>query len=244
MAEDKFVAKLIAGAFAVATAAISYAFLIRPWHLRWGATKEECRAPLPGDEIVPAPEHEATHAITINAPVADLWPWLVQIGQDKGGFYSYTWLENLAGCHMHNADRLVPEWQGLKVGDVVRLHPKAPPLPVRVVEPYRAIVLGGLGEVEEGDGSVVTAGGTWGMYLKEVDKSTTRLLIRLRLARQSGVKNWLSYDAVLEPAHFIMERKMMRNIKKRAEGMSPRAPSAEKVCNKSRVASASPGPSQ
>jgi hypothetical protein len=82
---------------ATAAVAASYAFLIRPWHLHWGATDEEVKEPLPGDEVVSHPRLEATHAITIDAPASDIWPWLVQMGQNRGGFYSYTWLENLVG---------------------------------------------------------------------------------------------------------------------------------------------------
>ena len=82
--------KIIGASLAGAAALSAYLFLIRPWHLRWGATDEEIGMPLPGDELVPRPNLEATHAITIEAPMREVWPWLVQIGQDKGGFYSYT----------------------------------------------------------------------------------------------------------------------------------------------------------
>jgi hypothetical protein len=105
-----------------------YWLCVRPWHLRRDATDDEVQQPLPGDELAPPhPKLNTTHAITIHAPAVDVWPWLVQIGQDRGGFYSYTWLENLVGCHMRNADRLRPAWQRLAVGDSVWLHPKAPP---------------------------------------------------------------------------------------------------------------------
>lgn len=97
--------------------------------------------PLPGDELVENPKLNLTQAITIQAPVSQVWPWLVQIGQNRGGFYSYTWLENLVGCQMRNAERVVPEWQDLKGGDVVWLYPEAPPLRVLAVEHKRAIVL-------------------------------------------------------------------------------------------------------
>jgi hypothetical protein len=107
-----------------AAALAAYAFFIRPWHLRWGATEEELKTRLPGDDLVQHPKLNATHAITINAPVERVWPWLAQIGQKKGGFYSYTRLENLVGCNMRNANRIVPEWQNLKVGDEIWLHPK------------------------------------------------------------------------------------------------------------------------
>ena len=194
---------------ATAGAVAAYAYAVRPWHLRWGATAEEASAPLPGDELVPQPKSGATHAITINAPVKAVWPWLVQVGQDKGGFYSYSWLENLVGCHLRNADRILPEFQSLKVGDQVRLHPKVPPLPVLVCEPYRAIVLG----------SNTDNPGTWGFYLKEIDENTTRLILRGRGDLQPGLLNWLFNYAVFEPAHFIMERKMLLGVKRRAEAL-------------------------
>ena len=89
----------IGAGLAVAGAGVAAAYVwgIRPWHLRWGATDEELRQPLLGDELAPHPKLKATHAITINSPAADVWPWLVQMGQNRGGFYSYTWLENPCG---------------------------------------------------------------------------------------------------------------------------------------------------
>jgi hypothetical protein len=186
----------------------AYIYAVRPWHLRWGATPEEATEPLPGDELVPYPKATATHAITINAPVMYVWSWLAQMGQDKGGFYSYTWLENMVGCHMNNADRIVPEFQRLHEGDMVRLHPKAPPLPVEICEPFKAIVLG----------SNTQNPGTWGFYLKEVDENSTRLIVRGRGSWQEpSLLNWLGHYVVFEPAHFIMERKMLLGIKERAE---------------------------
>jgi hypothetical protein len=239
MAEDKLVSKLIGAAFAGAAGIAGYTFLMRPRHLKWGATDAEAREPLPGDDLLPNPEQEATHAITINAPVSDVWPWLVQIGQNKGGFYSYSWLENLAGCNIHNANRIVPEWQSLRVGDVVWLHPKAPPLPVIVVEPNREIVFGAIEEIAEGNGSTSLVGGTWGLYLKEVNLTTTRLLVRARWTRDRGVKSWFSNYAVLEPAHFIMERKMMLNIKQRVENLTRQRVLEGQVDGEKRVAEVS-----
>lgn len=192
---------VIGGAGALA----AYVLLIRPWHLKWGATEEELKMPLPGDELVKHPKLNATHAITINAPVAEVWPWLVQVGQKRGGFYSYTWLENLVGCEMSNADQIVPEWQDLKVGDEVWLHPKAPPLKVLAIEPGRAIVLEN----------------SWTFVLHPIDHHTTRLIIRGRGDFNPDLKNallnFILWRGVFEPAHFIMERKMMLGIKERAE---------------------------
>jgi hypothetical protein len=191
----------IAGAGAVA----AYVWGVRPWHLRWGATDEEVGKRLAGDELVPVAKLKATHAVTINAAAHDVWPWLVQMGQTRGGFYSYTWLENLVGCHMHNADEIIPQWQELKVGDSVWLHPKAPPLKVAAIEPGSAIVLKG-----------------WGAFILEpIDEKTTRLIIRSQgnydPDLKNAVLNFLLWRVVFEPAHFIMERKMLLGIKERAE---------------------------
>jgi hypothetical protein len=219
MKGEKLALRSVETAAVGASALASYVLLVRPRHLRWGATDEEIDERVPGDEIVIRPKHVATHAITIKTPACDVWPWLVQVGQTRGGFYSYTWLENLVGCQMHNADRIVPEWQTLRVGDVVWLHPQAPPLPVSIVEPYRAIVLGSAGSDRPTNGAPgVASAGTWGFYLKEVGKATTRLILRVRWDRQPGLLNWLANYGLFEPAHFVMERKMMLGIKQRAEG--------------------------
>lgn len=194
----------VAGAGALA----AYVWAIRPWHLRWGATDEEVEGQLIGDEVAPSPKLKATHAITINAPATDVWPWLVQMGQTRGGFYSYTWLENLVGCHMRNADEIDPDWQELKVGDKVWLHPKAPPVEVHHIEPGQAIVLKG-----------------WGAFvLQPIDEKTTRLIIRSQGDYNPDLKNpilnFFLWRVVFEPAHFIMERKMLLGIKARAEKLA------------------------
>jgi hypothetical protein len=190
-----------------AAALTAYWKWIRPWHLHWGATPAEFSGYLPGDDLVPFPKHRDTHAITIHAPVADVWPWLVQMGQDRGGFYSYDWLENLVGCQIQNADQVVPEWQSLHVGDTVRLHPKAPPLPVAIVEPQHAIVL-------------QAPSGTWGFYLKKLDENTTRLLVRSRWDWKPDLLHWAGHHVLLEPTHFVMERKTILGIKQRAEAQA------------------------
>lgn len=182
-----------------------YWFILRPRHLSWGATDAEVDQFLPGDELTINPPLNATHAITINAPIEDVWPWIAQIGQTRGGFYSYTWLENLVGCRVRNADQIRPEWQILQSGDKVWLHPKAPPLKVRLVDPGRSVVLGN----------------TWAFVLRPIDQWTTRLIVRGRGEFEPDLKNrflnFLLWRVVFEPAHFIMERKMMLGIKKRAE---------------------------
>lgn len=189
------------------TGVAAYVAMIRPWHLHWGASEVEEVQFLPGDELVPAPTDISTHAITIQASLEAVWPWLVQIGQDKGGFYSYAWLENLVGCHMRNADRIIPEFQHIQVGDPVWLHPKSPPLPVVHVEPGRALVLG----------SNMDEPGTWGFFLQKIDENTTRLIVRGQGQRKPGLLRGFIQYVLFEPAHFIMERKMLLTLKRYAE---------------------------
>ena len=107
---------------AVTAAALLYA--ARRFYRNWGTTKEECRMSLPGDKLVDPPAIQTTEGVWIDAPASAVWPWLVQMGQDRGGLYSYETLENLFGLRYHNADRIHPEWQRLARGDLVRLAPK------------------------------------------------------------------------------------------------------------------------
>ncbi|MDR1151534.1 MAG: hypothetical protein LBK72_03485, partial [Bifidobacteriaceae bacterium] len=102
------------------------------WHRSWGATASERTRDLPGDDLIPFPRLQATRAIGISASPADVWPWLVQLGQDRGGFYSYDVLENVMGLDIHSADAIHPEWQGLAPGDTVLLAPPDFGLEVKV----------------------------------------------------------------------------------------------------------------
>ena len=105
-------------------AGVALLYAARRYYRNWGTTKEECRMALPGDELVSWPAVQTTEGVWIDAPPGAVWPWLVQMGQDRGGLYSYQTLENLVGLHYHNADRIHPEWQRLAPGDVMRLAPK------------------------------------------------------------------------------------------------------------------------
>jgi len=200
--------RILAVASGAPAAALAYWFGLRPWSLRWGATDAERVKPLPGDDRVPHPKVESTRAVTIDAPPEDVWPWIAQIGQDRAGFYSYTWLENLVGCHMRNAGRLVPEWQDIAEGDFVWLHPKAPPLAVNELIPGRAMVLGD----------------SCAFVLEPAGEGRTRFIMRGRGAYtpdlHNAVLNFVLWRVVYEPAHFIMERKMMLGIKQRAERLA------------------------
>lgn len=212
----------VAGAAAVA----GYALMVRPWHLRWGASEAEAQRPLPGDELVPEPRLSATHAITILASAAEVWPWLVQIGQGRAGFYSYDWIENLMGLNIQSTDRIVPELQHLAIGDVVPLAPGGFGVPVAAIEPGRALVLHG--DTRSGGANVPVMkpsdymNTSWAFCLEEIDAGTTRLIERFRADYNPSLQNTLFYRALLEPGSFVMERGMLLGIKRRAEAASDR----------------------
>lgn len=206
-----------------------YLGLVRPWILHWGATSAEIKEQLPGDDLVNSAHYIATHAITIKAPVAQVWPWLVQIGQGRGGFYSYDWLENLVGCDIHNAEQILPAFQELEVGSMIRLAPppasaKTPDVALQVVEnkPERAIVLLTPGSFELNTGAGLPFG-SWAFILKQTDANCSRLLVRFRATYKPSLLSFLIYHVLLEPIHFIMERKMLLGIKTRVEraGVNP-----------------------
>jgi hypothetical protein len=130
------------GVIGIGGAVAAYVLLARPRQLRWGATDQESDGPLPGDDFIANPGLSATRAISVRASADRVWPWIAQLGQGRGGFYSYDFLENLVGCDIHSADRIVPEWQDVAVGDEVKLHPEVG-LEVAVLEPGRSLVLHG-----------------------------------------------------------------------------------------------------
>lgn len=204
---------VIATALTVFTAI--YWFFVRPWHLRWGATHGEVRRRLPGDDLVPEPAEEVTHAITIDAPANEVWPWLVQIGQGRGGFYSYEFLENMVGADIHNADRILPDHQDLEVGDTIRLAPadyalQTPDsaLEVAVLNDEHALVIRSPYEPPNF---------SWAFVLEPEDETTTRFIIRTRSRTPESIPSLLASRLFWEPAHFVMERRMLKGVKERAE---------------------------
>ena len=106
------------------TVGIALLYAARRYFRNWGTTKDECQMSLPGDELVSGPVVETTEGVWVDAPAAGVWPWLVQMGQDRGGLYTYQTVENLFGLDYRNADHIHPEWQRLRPGDSVRLAPK------------------------------------------------------------------------------------------------------------------------
>jgi hypothetical protein len=193
----------------MATAA--YILVGRPRQLRWGATDEESEGPLPGDDLIEKADLIATRAITIRASAEKVWPWIAQLGQGRGGFYSYDFLENLVGCDIHSADRIVPEWQDLVVGDEVRFAPEVG-LAVASLEHGRSLVL--RGGIPIGN-TAPPYDFTWAFVLRDGPDKTTRLLVRERYAY---TRTWARL--IVEPTEvlsFVMSQKMLREIKERAE---------------------------
>jgi len=190
--------------------------LLRPWHMRWGMSRAELEMQMPGDELVSGGAYRIDHGITIHAPADSVWPWLAQLGQDRGGFYSYDRLERLIGADIRNASRIHPEWQMRQEGDLVRatqpnylggVFGAEPGWRVIDVVPRRAIVLDG-----------------WGAFvLVPRDSTTTTLYVRTRGASTPSLSGTLIAPfglLVFEPVHFLMERGMLLGIKARAERMA------------------------
>ena len=196
---------------------------LRPRTLLWGATDDEATRVLPGDDLVPGAQYVTTRSLTIHAPAEAVFPWLVQLGQNRGGFYTYDALENLFRLDIHSADRIHPEWQELQPGvDYVSLDPQqSMKMTIVELEAPQTMVLrtGAPGEApqEPGDFFKSEIAGTWAFVVRPLDATTSRLIVRLRVAWRPTAAARLAAWVLLEPAHFIMERGMMLGIKKRVE---------------------------
>ncbi len=201
----------------------AYVFAVRPWHTAWGATHVDRVVRLPGDEFSKRAYHSITHAVNIQAPPEAVWPWIVQIGQDRSGFYSYRFLENLVGCQMPQVHTIVPEWQNRATGDTVWF---ATPtsyggrarMVATIVEPNRSLTLATPEDwkrFQSGDEGLDT---TWTFALVPKPGGATRLIARLRSVAYPSFATRIVNYVFWEPAHFIMERKMLLTIKHLAEG--------------------------
>ena len=175
----------------------------RPWQLNWGATSDEVIRPMPGDEVVKTPTFTATRAVTVNAPPERIWPWIVQIGYGRAGFYSWDILDNDG---IASAERIMPEYQGLRVGDPVPLDRNSNAR-VSIMEPPRQLLLI--------FPSATEATWAWGLY--PIDTTRTRLVTRLRVRADH-----LTTQLMLDTFEIVMMRKHLLGIKGRAEGSKDR----------------------
>lgn len=187
----------------VLTAALFMA-VIRPWYNRWGATDEEVSIELPGDELIPD-GGSVTRAIGIDAPPGDVWPWLVQLGFGRAGWYSYDWIDN--DGHP-SAEVVVPEYQNLDVGDRILMMPDMG-FEVLSIDPEASIV----SKLEDGTTS-------WCLALLPQEDGSTRLLTRWRNKWGKITAANAILIALTDPGTFIMEQKMLREIRKRAENFN------------------------
>ncbi|MBD0377884.1 MAG: hypothetical protein ICV51_19930 [Flavisolibacter sp.] len=190
-----------------------YQLFLLPGLIRWGTTRAEFKRTLPGDELVLHKGYKNTMAVTVQAPPSQIWPWVAQMGLQKGGFYSYTGLENLFGCQLHNADRIHPEWQHPQVGYYEGVCQSAvnknmPGWIVSVVVPNKAFVWQGVS-------------GDWmmGVYIDSVNATTSRLITRmLYQSPETYSAAWWLDKVWFEWAHCVMQWGMITGIRKRAEG--------------------------
>lgn len=227
MAERKYSLRMIgegiAGAAAIAVNVL-LSPLTRGWYSKWGATQEEIQRSLPGDDLVPEVKAGITCAITIQAPAEQVWPWIIQIGCQRGGWYSYDLLDNGG---VPSAERIIAAYQHLEIGDEVPFTPDGRMgFPVVAIEPSRALVLGGITNTETGEpadpydpdlenyfsGAII-------FFLDEQENRFTRLIYRMPLGWSPSRPNTLMYRGFLEPISFVMARKTLLGIKQRVEAV-------------------------
>jgi hypothetical protein len=194
---------------ALVVAAVAFFGLYRPWHLKWGATPEDLARIMSGDEIVQRPTFNATRVVTINARPEDIWPWIVQIGFGRAGWYSYDLFDNLG---RRSAEHIVAELQHIEIGDLIPLGPgEGSGMFVKEFVLNRSI-LWWTGK----DGQTTWA---WGLY--PTSGGATRLVTRVRAPfswRKPLSAVWIVLDEV---ADFPMMRKCLLGIKRRAESHAP-----------------------
>lgn len=191
----------------LAAASVAYWFPLRRWFVRWGATAHELGRTMPGDALVVNPTYTATLAVTVDAAPDDIWPWLMQLGYRRGGLYSYDWLDRVFGyLDAPSADRILPEFQRLSAGDVIPIG-RGGGFPVAAIDPPRSLVLGG------------TADGVaweWQFGLYPLNESRTRLVSRNSVRAPATCGTWF-FMRLVEPAAFLMTRRMLIGLKRRAE---------------------------
>ena len=191
---------------AAAAALAAYLRVIRPWQLRWGATDDETARPMPGDDVVARPTFNATRAVTVRARPEDIWPWLAQIGIGRAGWYSYDWIDNLGRL---SAERILPEFQDLKVGDLIPVSPDGKQgFWVKDMEPNRWMLWW------DKKGRVTWY---WGLY--PLDENHSRLITRVRM-RYDWLSPSILFNLVLDVGDIVMMRKCMLGIKRRAEALA------------------------
>ncbi len=196
---------------------------LKTFRSHWGLSRDTAGRSFPGDEIIPEPKAQFTHGVEIDAPTSCIWPWIAQIGQGRGGFYSYELLENLSGLGIYNADEILPEFQYPKLGDKIPFSDKDA-YPLIVCKPGSAMAIETCIDLDTNQLYDPTIGTpqnflhlTWLWYIEPLDKNRSRFISRNRAVTSSTLKNRLLFGFLMEPIIFAMDRKMCLGIKKRAE---------------------------
>jgi hypothetical protein len=201
--------KIALVSFVIGLIVVGFFGFYRPWQLKWGATPEELARIMPGDEVVPSPTFNATRAVTIDAAPKAIWPWIVQIGFGRAGWYSYDLLDNLG---RHSTEAIRPELQHMDVGDLVPLGPgKDSGMRVNEVETDRYVIWWD-------NKNQLT---TWTWVLDPLATGSTRLVTRVRARSSWRHPSTVMWMPLLELADFPMMRKCLLGIKRRAEGVEP-----------------------
>jgi hypothetical protein len=209
-------------------AGLVFWLVILPRSHRKGATDGEVEGPMPGDDLVPEPRTGYTQAITINAPPAEVWPWLAQHGYMRAGFYSHEWVYKLMGSNDYfegdrSAERIIPELQDLKVGDQIKINADSP-FEVVSLEPPRVLALLARADLETGDSFELSEPApakymnqSWVYHLRELEGDSTRLIVRWRGDYSPGFANSLFFGMSVEAGALLMQYQMLKGIKERAE---------------------------
>jgi hypothetical protein len=212
----------------------AYLAVLRPRSHRWGATDDEVRGSLPGDDLVPTVKVDYTQAITIDAPAEQVWPWLVQIGYGRAGWYTYDWFYKLTGSANfydgdRSAERIIPELQDLKVGDTIELA-RGMSFEVVTLEPNRVLVLLARADLDTGEhfeladtmpANYISI--SWVYALEEMDGNGSRLIVRWHGDTSSGLGNALAINVPAEAGALIMQPRLLKGIKARAEAAGARS---------------------
>jgi hypothetical protein len=207
-------------------AGIMVAAMLTPFlrHARshWGLDAATALRWYPGDEIVREPRWSWTHGIEIDAPAAEVWPWVAQIGADRAGFYSYQWLENVAGCELRNAETLHPEWEA-HLGGELSLTPNMPPLRIVSLVPGEYFVAHAAADPNARAAGTSWAEATWVFHLEPLGEARCRFISRYRVSCSEDIATRIQFGAPLvEPIGFAMDRKMLLGVKERAEAAAER----------------------
>lgn len=198
-------------------------FFLKPLRDSWGLNKIELKQKFPGDEIVDKPKAQFTHGIEINAPAKMVWPWIAQLGQGRGGFYSYEALENLTGLNIYNSDKILPEFQNPKVGDKIPFS-QSDAYPLVICEPGSAMAISLVLDMDKKKLiDPVTTSTTnfiqisWLWYVRPIDELRSKFYSRNRVNYYPPAFRKKIFAIFLEPIVFAMDRKMCLGIKKRAK---------------------------